>query len=54
MLRTAVAMGVSPEVFWRLSLCEWRMLTETAPGVAPMERAELNRLMTAWPDGDAE
>jgi len=50
MLRTAVALGVSPEAFWRLSLKEWRMLTEVAPGVVPMGRGEVEALMQAWPD----
>lgn len=51
MMRTAVALGVGPEAFWRLSLAEWRMLTETAPGASPMGRGEFERLMAAWPDG---
>ena len=51
MLRTAMAMGVEPGLFWRLSLAEWRMLTESAPGVSPMGRSEFERLMAAWPDG---
>jgi uncharacterized phage protein (TIGR02216 family) len=50
MLRTALAMGLVPEVFWRLSLREWRMLTEAVPGVAPMGRVEMERLAKAWPD----
>lgn len=50
MLRTAVALGVSVDVFWRLSLKEWRMLTEAAPGVSPMGRGEVEALMRAWPD----
>ncbi|WP_428150254.1 phage tail assembly chaperone [Brevundimonas sp.] len=51
MLRTGVSLGVEPEAFWRLSLAEWRMLTEVAPGAAPMGRSEFERLMAAWPDG---
>ncbi|ADL00577.1 phage tail assembly chaperone [Brevundimonas subvibrioides] len=50
MLRTAVALGVSPDRFWRLSLKEWRMLTAVAPGAVPMGRREVEALMTAWPD----
>jgi uncharacterized phage protein (TIGR02216 family) len=50
MLRTAVAMGVSPEAFWRLSLKEWRMLTAAPAGAVPMARAELEQMMKAWPD----
>lgn len=51
MLRTALALGVGAEAFWRLSLAEWRMLTEAAPGVAPMGRRAFETMMTAWPDG---
>lgn len=55
MLRLAAAMGVAPEAFWRLSLKEWRMLTQ-APrgalgGLGPMGREGLARLMEVWPDG---
>lgn len=50
MLRTAVALGVQPEAFWRLSMREWRMLTAVSPGAAPMGRGELERLARAWPD----
>lgn len=52
MLRIGAALGVRPEAFWRLSLAEWRMLTEAVPGAAPLGRGELERLMAAWPDGD--
>ncbi|MDK2747802.1 MAG: phage tail assembly chaperone [Brevundimonas sp.] len=51
MLRAAVRMGVTPEAFWRLSLKEWRMLTEAPRGTAPMGRAGLAKLMEDWPDG---
>jgi uncharacterized phage protein (TIGR02216 family) len=51
MLRLACAMGVAPEAFWRLSLKEWRMLTQGARGSAPMGREGLARLMENWPDG---
>jgi uncharacterized phage protein (TIGR02216 family) len=50
MLRLAVAMGVAPEAFWRLSLKEWRMLTQTPRAAAPMGREGLARLMEGWPD----
>lgn len=50
MLRTAVALGVASEAFWRLSLVEWRMLTQAPPGASPMGRSEFERLMAAWPD----
>ncbi|MBU1346627.1 MAG: phage tail assembly chaperone [Alphaproteobacteria bacterium] len=52
MLRTAGAFGIAPEGFWRLSLKEWRMLTETSSGAGPMGRAAFEQLMKTWPDGD--
>lgn len=51
MLRSAAAMGVAPDAFWRLSLKEWRMLTESSRGLGPMGREGLVRLMEGWPDG---
>ncbi|GAW41256.1 hypothetical protein SH203_01660 [Brevundimonas sp. SH203] len=51
MLRRAAALGVAPEAFWRLSLKEWRMLTETPRAATPMGRQGLARLMETWPDG---
>lgn len=50
MLRTAARLGVGPEGFWRLSLREWRMLTERPDGVAPLRRSEFERMAEAWPD----
>lgn len=46
MLRAALAAGISPEAFWRLSLREWRWL---ASGAAPA-RGELETLMARFPD----
>lgn len=51
MLRLAMRLGVAPEAFWRLSLKEWRMLTEAAPATAPLGREALRRMMEDWPDG---
>jgi uncharacterized phage protein (TIGR02216 family) len=51
MLRTAAALGITPEAFWRLSLREWRMLVEAPAGAAPLGRAGLERMMEGWPDG---
>nr|WP_314436890.1 phage tail assembly chaperone [uncultured Brevundimonas sp.] len=51
MLRIAAQMGVTPEGFWRLSLKEWRMLSEAPRGAAPMGRTTLKSLMEDWPDG---
>jgi uncharacterized phage protein (TIGR02216 family) len=50
MLRTAARLGVGPEAFWRLSLREWRMLTERPGGVASMGRLDFERMAEAWPD----
>lgn len=50
LLRAALAMGLAPEAFWRLSLKEWRMLTEARPGSAPVSRAEFERMREVWPD----
>ena len=52
MLRAAAGFGVGPEAFWRLSLKEWRMLTE-ATGFqvgAPMGRLDFETLAARWPD----
>ncbi len=50
MMRAAIRMGVGPEEFWRLSLKEWRMLTEVGGGAAPLGRGELEMMQAAWPD----
>lgn len=46
----AAGMGLGPEAFWRLSLAEWRILTEVPPGVAPLGRSEFEQMMAMWPD----
>ena len=51
MLRAALTLGIAPEVFWRLSLKEWRMLMETERGPEAMGRGRLDELMRRWPDG---
>ena len=50
LLRTAGRLGVEPEGFWRLSLREWRMLTERVEGRAPIRREDLMRMAERWPD----
>ena len=50
MLRLAGAMGVAPEAFWRLSVREWRMLTEWPEAAGPMGRSELDEMARRWPD----
>ena len=45
----ARAYGISPDLFWRLSLREWRWLTasDEAP---PLSHIDLAALMKAYPD----
>ena len=50
MLRLAAGLGVGPEAFWRLSLKEWRLLTERPAGVALLGRNEFEQMAEAWPD----
>lgn len=50
MLRASVAMGIPPVAFWRLSLREWRMLTNVARRHSAMGRDDFQRLAEAWPD----
>ena len=50
MLRAALAAGIGPEAFWRLSLREWRWLAGGGGGGA-MDRGRLAALMGAYPDG---
>jgi uncharacterized phage protein (TIGR02216 family) len=50
MLRTAAMLGVGPEAFWRLSLKEWRMLTQRPDGVVPLGRGQLEAMRRRWPD----
>ena len=47
LLRTALALGVQPDAFWRLSVAEWRALTAAA---APLTRTDLAALIAAHPD----
>lgn len=51
MMRAALALGIGPEAFWRLSLKEWRMLMAAERGPGPMGRGRLDELMGRWPDG---
>lgn len=50
MMRLAARAGVGPEAFWRLSLKEWRLLTDAPADGAPLSRGELERMAEAWPD----
>lgn len=50
MMRGAARAGVAPADFWRLSLKEWRLLTEALVEGLPLARREFERLAEAWPD----
>ena len=44
-----VRLAIPPEAFWRLSLVEWRALTE-APAAPTLGRAALEALIARFPD----
>ncbi|WP_297516159.1 phage tail assembly chaperone [uncultured Caulobacter sp.] len=48
-LRLALSLGIAPEAFWRLSLKEWRALTERPPASA-LTRSGLEALAARFPD----
>jgi len=48
-LRRALAAGLSPELFWRLSMREWRALMARGDAVI-MPRATLDALRVQFPD----
>ena len=50
MMRMAAGFGVGPQAFWRLSLREWRMLTERPDVVRPMGRGVFEQMAERWPD----
>ena len=51
MLRQALGIGIMPEAFWRLSLREWRMLTESVGEGVSLPRGVMDEMMERWPDG---
>ena len=48
-LRLALRLGLKPDAFWRLSLAEWRALTEPAEAPA-LSRPEFEALASKYPD----
>lgn len=50
MLAAALALGVAPHRFWRLSVGEWRALTRPLSHAETMARATLADLMDRFPD----
>lgn len=52
MMQAALRMGLGPDMFWRLSLREWRMLTAAVGVAGPLGRSAFERMAQRWPDGD--
>ncbi|MDP1632797.1 MAG: phage tail assembly chaperone [Caulobacter sp.] len=52
MRRAAVAFAIPPQAFWRLSLVEWRALTQADDGALTLDRAGLTALARQFPDED--
>lgn len=51
MLRLAIgAWHIPPDAFWRLSLKEWRALTDDAPVAVTLDRTDLAALIALYPD----
>ncbi len=48
--RASREFGLSPDAFWRLSLKEWRALAGQPSGLSPLNRADLEALIGAYPD----
>lgn len=44
-------LGLTPEVFWRLTPLELRMMLGAEQGALPLTRARLEELAAAFPDG---
>ncbi len=53
-LRVALQLGLLPRDFWRLSLREWRWLTQAhqTQQAQPMRRIEFEALARRFPDHD--
>ncbi len=52
--RAAGGLGLRPEVFWRLSPMELRIMLGAEAGAAPLTRARLDELAAAYPDKNEE
>ncbi len=48
----SLTLAIPPEAFWRLSLAEWRALTQ-APAAPTLDRAALDALIARFPDNPA-
>ena len=47
--RATLGLAIAPEAFWRLSLSEWRALTQ-APAAPVLTRGALDALLARFPD----
>ena len=52
-LRQALRLGLTPDLFWRLSLREWMWLTAPIPDEPGLNRHALQALLDRFPDGGA-
>lgn len=43
-------LGLAPDVFWRLTPAELRLMLGQGGDAAPLSRAGLDALLAAWPD----
>lgn len=43
-------LGLAPEVFWRLTPAELRLMLDAEDRAAPLTRARLDELVAAFPD----
>ena len=43
-------LGLTPDVFWRLTPAELRLMLGQGAGTGPMSRAGLDALLVAYPD----
>ncbi|MBV1896715.1 MAG: phage tail assembly chaperone [Rhodobacteraceae bacterium] len=43
-------LGLTPDVFWRLTPAELRLMLGQGAGTGPMSRAGLDALLAAYPD----
>jgi uncharacterized phage protein (TIGR02216 family) len=51
LMRAGMAgLGLAPDVFWRLSPAELRMMLGLGPAAAPLTRERIEALMRAFPD----
>jgi uncharacterized phage protein (TIGR02216 family) len=51
LLAAAMRMAIAPEVFWRVSLKEWRLITSDSDALG---RVELAALAKQYPDGGVD